>query len=83
MSRNNLPRGLLLEVQYTPCYGVVAVENLFDEFIFNLIPNEKTRKPIENMNGMMDKVGLIGEYSLKHTALQYVGAFNILRKFEK
>ncbi|DAZ92857.1 TPA: hypothetical protein N0F65_012473 [Lagenidium giganteum] len=83
MSRNNVPRGLVLEVQYTPCYTVSSVETLFDEFLSALAPLELLRKPIDNMVGLFDKVGLPSDYSLKHTALQYVAAFNILRKFEK
>lgn len=84
MSRNNQPRGLVIEVQYAPCYTVSSVETLFDEFLANLVSEDRLRKPIDNMHALFDKVGLpAADYSLKHTALQYVAAFNILRKFDK
>lgn len=84
MSRNNQPRGLVIEVQYSPCYTVSSVETLFDEFLSNFVSEDRLRKPIDNMNALFDKVGLpSADYSLKHTALQYVAAFNILRKFDK
>ncbi|TMW60363.1 hypothetical protein Poli38472_000405 [Pythium oligandrum] len=84
MPRNNVPRGLVMEVQYAPCYTVSSVETLFDEFLLNFTTEESLRKPIDNINALFDKVGLpSGDYSLKHTALQYVAAFNILRKFDK
>ncbi|KAH7481732.1 hypothetical protein PRIC1_014828 [Phytophthora ramorum] len=84
MSRNNLPRGLIIEVQYSPCYTVSHVDMLIDEFLGNFASHDHLRKPVENMPALFEKVGLPNsEYSLKHTALQYVAAFNILRKFEK
>ncbi|KUF87255.1 hypothetical protein AM588_10001444 [Phytophthora nicotianae] len=84
MSRNNLPRGLIIEVQYSPCYTVSHVDLLIDEFLSNFASHEHLRKPVDNMPALFEKVGLPNnEYSLKHTALQYVAAFNILRKFEK
>lgn len=84
MSRNNQPRGLVIEVQYAPCYTVSPVETLFDEFLAHLVTDDRLRKPIENVSALFDKVGLpSADYSLKHTALQYVAAFNILRKFDK
>uniref|UniRef100_K3W9S9 Mediator of RNA polymerase II transcription subunit 20 n=1 Tax=Globisporangium ultimum (strain ATCC 200006 / CBS 805.95 / DAOM BR144) TaxID=431595 RepID=K3W9S9_GLOUD len=86
MSRNNQPRGLVIEVQYSPCYTVSSVETLFDEFLANFAPEDRLRKPIDNMHALFDKVfGMpsSAEYSLKHTALQYVAAFNILRKSDK
>ncbi|KAI9907702.1 hypothetical protein PsorP6_004704 [Peronosclerospora sorghi] len=84
MSRNNLPRGLLVEVQYSPCYTVAHVDVLIDEFLHNFASLDYLRKPVDNIKAMFEKVGLPNsEYSLKHTALQYVAAFNILRKFEK
>ncbi|KAG1692871.1 hypothetical protein V7S43_017794 [Phytophthora oleae] len=84
MSRNNLPRGLIIEVQYSPCYTVSHVDMLIDEFLSNFASHDHLRKPVDNMPALFEKVGLPNsEYSLKHTALQYVAAFNILRKFEK
>ncbi|GMF15764.1 unnamed protein product [Phytophthora fragariaefolia] len=72
------------EVQYSPCYTVSHVDMLIDEFLSNFASHDHLRKPVENMPALFDKVGLPNtEYSLKHTALQYVAAFNILRKFEK
>ncbi|CAK4084655.1 unnamed protein product [Aphanomyces euteiches] len=38
------------------------------------------KKPIANILGLFHKLKLGEEYSLKHTAIQYVAAFNILRK---
>ncbi|CAH0481314.1 unnamed protein product [Peronospora belbahrii] len=84
MSRNNVPRGLIIEVQYSPCYTVSHVDPLIDEFLSNFASPDHLRKPVENLSALFEKVGLPNtEYSLKHTALQYVAAFNILRKFEK
>uniref|UniRef100_M4BL29 Mediator of RNA polymerase II transcription subunit 20 n=1 Tax=Hyaloperonospora arabidopsidis (strain Emoy2) TaxID=559515 RepID=M4BL29_HYAAE len=84
ISRNNLPRGLIVEVQYAPCYTVSHVDMLIDEFLSNFASHGQLRKPMENMPALFEKAGLPNsEYSLKHTALQYVAAFNILRKFEK
>ncbi|UIZ26897.1 hypothetical protein KXD40_002382 [Peronospora effusa] len=84
MSRNNQPRGLIIEVQYSPCYTVSHVDTLIDEFLSNCTSHDHLRKPVENMTALFEKAGLPNsEYSLKHTALQYVAAFNILRKFEK
>lgn len=84
MSRNNVPRGLVLEVQYTPCYTVSSIDTLLDGFLANFAAEERFRKPIDNLQVVFDKVGLpASDYSLKHTALQYVAAFNILRKFDK
>ncbi|RLN05683.1 hypothetical protein BBJ28_00012517 [Nothophytophthora sp. Chile5] len=83
MSRNNLPRGLIIEVEYAPCYTVSPVDLLLDEFLSNFAPHERLRKPVDNLPALFEKVGLPpAEYSLKHTALQYVAAFNILRKFD-
>ncbi|CCI49971.1 unnamed protein product [Albugo candida] len=83
MSRNNIPRGIVVEIQYSPCYEFPAVETLFDEFIQMLAPNTTIRKPINNLTAYYQSVGLSSVYSLKHTALQYVEAFNILRKLDK
>ncbi|KAG3116191.1 hypothetical protein PI124_g5384 [Phytophthora idaei] len=69
---------------YSPCYTVSHVDMLIDEFLGNFASHEHLRKPVDNMPALFEKVGLPNsEYSLKHTALQYVAAFNILRKFEK
>lgn len=83
MSRNNVPRGLVIEVQYTACYTASSVETFFDEFFTLLIPPENIRKPVENLSLLFEKAGLLKDYGLKHTAIQYVAAFNILRKFDK
>lgn len=80
MSRNNQPRGLVVEVQYTPCRTVAHIDHLLDEFLESLSSLDRVRKPVENLSALFDKAQLrSGDYSLKHTALQYVAAFNILR----
>ncbi|TDH65864.1 hypothetical protein CCR75_007618 [Bremia lactucae] len=84
MSRNNLPRGLIIEVQYSPCYAASHLDMLIDEFLGNLTSHDHLHKPLNNVLALFDKVGLpTSEYSLKHTVLQYVAAYNILRKYEK
>jgi hypothetical protein len=84
MPRSNVPRGIVMEIQYAPCYTVAPIETLFDEFLANFTTDDRVRKPVDALPTLFDKVGLSqGDYSLKHTALQYVAAFNILRKFEK
>lgn len=84
MPRSNVPRGIVLEVQYAPCHTVTPSDALFDEFLSHFSTDDKVRKPIDSLMALFDKVGLSSaDYSLKHTALQYVAAFNILRKFEK
>ncbi|TYZ66849.1 hypothetical protein PybrP1_002468 [[Pythium] brassicae (nom. inval.)] len=72
------------QFEYSPCYTAAPLETLFDEFLGHLVPEERVRKPVESLAALFDKVGLPPtDYSLKHTALQYVAAFNILRKFDK
>ncbi|GLE01691.1 hypothetical protein PINS_up010525 [Pythium insidiosum] len=84
MPRNKVPGGLIMEVQYSPCYTVSSIETLFDEFLANFTSEDRIKKPIDSINTLFDKVGLsMSDYSLKHTALQYVAVFNLLRRFEK
>ena len=56
MSRNNIPRGIVVEIQYSPCYEVPAVETLFDEFMQMLAPNTAIRKPIVNLTAYYQSV---------------------------
>ncbi|KAF1330325.1 Wrky transcription factor 19, partial [Globisporangium splendens] len=86
MSRNNQPRGLVIEVQYSPCYTVSSVETLFDEFLANFAQEDRLRKPIDNMHALFDKVfgtPSSAEYSLKHTALQSRVAASPVRRTEE
>jgi len=91
MSRGNAPKGLIVEVQYLPCastnYGESSqvqnnmIDKLMDEFMSLLAgPDDPVKKPVTNLLGLFDKLGLAHDYSLKHTAIQYVAAFNLLRK---
>ncbi|ETW09907.1 hypothetical protein, variant [Aphanomyces invadans] len=86
--RANTPTGLTVEVQYKPCsvVGDANQDKLLDEFMSILADStpadaaSPVKKPIANILGLFHKLKLGDEYSHKHTAIQYVAAFNLLRK---
>ncbi|OQR99298.1 hypothetical protein ACHHYP_07126 [Achlya hypogyna] len=90
--RGSTPTGLVLEIQYTPCSVLSdpSQDKLLDELLVTITtgtettptanPADSITKPVANLLALFDKVGLPAQYSLKHTAIQYVAAFNILRK---
>ncbi|RHY34461.1 hypothetical protein DYB32_000936 [Aphanomyces invadans] len=75
-------------VQYKPCsvVGDANQDKLLDEFMSILADStpadaaSPVKKPIANILGLFHKLKLGDEYSHKHTAIQYVAAFNLLRK---